>query len=51
MDVTPVPRSLRERFKAAVHWWLEWDWLTLEQLADWLVGRECAPAKWSAWCT
>ena len=50
MDVAPVPRSLRERVKAAVHWWLEWDWLTLEQLADWLLGRECAPVKGGTSC-
>ena len=46
MDVAPVPRSFRDRVKAAVHWWLEWDWLTLEHLVDWLLGRECAPVKW-----
>ncbi|KAK9838201.1 hypothetical protein WJX81_008546 [Elliptochloris bilobata] len=40
MDVAPVPRSVLHRAKAAVCWWLEWDWLFWEQLADWLLGRE-----------
>ena len=48
--MAPVPRSFCDRVKAAVHWWLEWDWLTMEQLVDWLLGRECAPVKRDAQC-
>ena len=39
-DLNPRPRSAVERVKAAVSWSLEWNMLMLEQLVDWLLGRE-----------
>jgi hypothetical protein len=42
-DLEPRPRTPLERLRAAVCWWLDWDFMTWEQLTDWLLGRECAP--------